>query len=108
MKTIETTALVTPDGELTITLQTPPDVPPGQHRVVVVIDEQPAAGLEPPPANLASTDFWQGATVAELAAAQGVQPVEQLAEVWGDFWPEEESVDDFINTVRQWRREGVA
>jgi hypothetical protein len=39
MKTIETTVLVTPEG--TVTLQLPEDIPPGEHRIVVVIDEQP-------------------------------------------------------------------
>ena len=38
MRTIETTATVTEEGQLT--LQVPPDILPGQHRVVVVIDEQ--------------------------------------------------------------------
>ena len=36
MRTIETTAVVTQDGKLTITL--PPDVTPGEHQVVMVID----------------------------------------------------------------------
>ena len=40
MRAIETTATVTEDGKLTV--QMPPGVPPGEHRVVVVIDEQPS------------------------------------------------------------------
>jgi hypothetical protein len=35
------------------------------------------------------------------------QPVQRLESLWGDFWPEDESVDDFIATVRQWRREDL-
>ncbi len=38
MRTIETTATVTSDGKMTV--QVPPDIPEGEHRVVVVIDEQ--------------------------------------------------------------------
>ncbi len=38
MRTIETTATVTSDGKMTV--QLPPDIPEGEHRVVVVIDEQ--------------------------------------------------------------------
>ncbi len=38
MKAIETTVLVTADGKAT--LQLPPDVLPGEHRIVLVIDEQ--------------------------------------------------------------------
>jgi len=38
VRTIETTATVGPDG--TLTARVPPEVPPGQHRVVVVIEEE--------------------------------------------------------------------
>jgi hypothetical protein len=37
MRTIETTAVVTPEHTLTITV--PADVPPGAHRVVLVVAE---------------------------------------------------------------------
>ncbi|ARV58728.1 hypothetical protein BZZ01_08820 [Nostocales cyanobacterium HT-58-2] len=39
MKTIETIATVTEDGKITV--QLPPDIPAGEHKVVVVIDEHP-------------------------------------------------------------------
>ena len=35
------------------------------------------------------------------------RPVQKLEELYGDFWPEDESVDDFIDAVQQWRREDV-
>jgi len=38
MRSIETTVTVSTDG--TLTLQLPADIPPGQHRVVLVIDER--------------------------------------------------------------------
>jgi hypothetical protein len=47
MKTIEATILVTPDG--TVTLQCPEDIPPGEHRIVVIIDEQPIMKGKRPP-----------------------------------------------------------
>lgn len=37
MRTIETTVMIGSDGKLT--LQLPYDIQPGQHRVVIVIDE---------------------------------------------------------------------
>jgi len=39
MRTIETTATITAEG--TLTVQVPSDIPPGPHRIVVVIDDQP-------------------------------------------------------------------
>ena len=37
----------------------------------------------------------------------GCEPAQRLEDLWGDFWPEDESVDDFISAVRRWRREDV-
>jgi hypothetical protein len=37
----------------------------------------------------------------------GCEPVQRVEDLWGDFWPEDESVDDFISAVRRWRREDV-
>ena|GEM_PF-6484736 len=36
------------------------------------------------------------------------RPAQHLEDLCGDFWPENESVDDFIDTVRRWRGEDVA
>ena len=41
-----------------------------------------------------------------LAARQGVRPVERFEDLLGDFWPEDETADEFIAAVREWRREG--
>ena len=38
MKTIETTVTVTADGKITVKL--PPDIPPGEHQIVLIIDEK--------------------------------------------------------------------
>ena len=61
MKTIETNATVTPDGKLVLQLQLPPEFPAGEHRVVVVIDEQPVKEderkEERPPLNFPVRDY---------------------------------------------------
>jgi glycerol-3-phosphate O-acyltransferase len=44
------------------------------------------------------------ARVWELARQQGVKPIRNMAELQGDFWPEEESVDDFLSWVRELRQ----
>jgi hypothetical protein len=41
-----------------------------------------------------------------LATQQGVHTSNSIAELKGDFWPEED-LDEFLATVRQWRREGT-
>jgi hypothetical protein len=39
-----------------------------------------------------------------LAAEQGVAAVERPDELRGDVWPEND-IDDFLRTLRSWRRE---
>jgi hypothetical protein len=47
MKTIEVTVTITPDGKLTA--PAPPDILPGEHRAVVVIEEKLVAKKERQP-----------------------------------------------------------
>ena len=79
--------------QTTLTLDEPISLPAGRVRVTV----------EPWPA----ATFWENVSVVELANAQRVKPVKNLDELWGTFWPEEEPVDDFIDTIYQWRRETI-
>lgn len=44
--------------------------------------------------------------VEHLAVEQGVGPVLDPRELRGDFWPEDENLDDFLGALRSWRREG--
>ena len=41
----------------------------------------------------------------ELAKQQGVGPVRSIEDLKGDFWPEEESVDEFLEWVRAIRQQ---
>jgi hypothetical protein len=41
----------------------------------------------------------------ELAKKQGVKPIRSIEDLQGDFWPEEESVDDFLDWVRTMRQQ---
>jgi hypothetical protein len=53
------------------------------------------------------TSFFDGNTDLEvLATQQRISTVSDFDSLLGDFWPEEESADQFIATVREWRREG--
>ena len=41
-----------------------------------------------------------------LAAEQGVKPVENPRDLKGDFWPENEDLDEFLGWLRKTRCEG--
>lgn len=49
MRSFEMTAKITPEG--TFIGQAPPDIPPGEHQVVVVIDEWPVVKADRVPLN---------------------------------------------------------
>src|SRR4051812_29921354 len=41
-----------------------------------------------------------------MSRLQGAKPVARFEDLLGNFWPEGEDIDDFIATIRRWRREG--
>ena len=45
--------------------------------------------------------------LSALLAPPHVMPVQSLEQLRGDFWPDEEDVDEFISAVQQWRQEGT-
>lgn len=48
-------------------------------------------------------EFWKNKTIEELAAEQGVRPINDIAELRGD-WPPEDSIDEFLSEVRKGRK----
>lgn len=68
-------------------------------------EEPPAAHDEPDTFRSDALDFWEDRTLEEMAHAQGVTPIQSIEELSADFWPETESLDEFITTVRKWRSE---
>lgn len=45
------------------------------------------------------------ARIWELAKQQGVEPIRSIKDLQGDFWPEEESMDEFLSWLRATRQE---
>lgn len=41
-----------------------------------------------------------------IAQEQCLLPLCSFDDLLGDFWPEDESADEFVETIRKWRREG--
>lgn len=82
---------------------------PPQDRVHVL--QQVAAtfaALEPTANGEKGMSFFdQKLDLQTLATEQGVSPVHRFDDLFGDFWPEDETVDEFIAAVREWRREAT-
>ncbi len=41
-----------------------------------------------------------------MAAAQGVGPIQDFRELEADFWPEGESMEDFLSSINEIRNAG--
>ena len=54
---------------------------------------------------LLTTDFWQPQPLESIVASHQTQPVSDVSALKADFWPEDESADDFIEFVEQQRQE---
>lgn len=55
-----------------------------------------------------SADFWQPQPLESIVASQQTQPVSDISALKADFWPVEESADDFIEFVGQQRHHADA
>ncbi len=42
-----------------------------------------------------------------LAADQEVEPADDFDALLGNFWPDDESADEFVLTLREWRRDAL-
>ena len=58
------------------------------------------------PATPASPAFWRGPDIQALAERQGIQPVADFDGLLGG-WPEDESIDDFLAALSDWRQESL-
>jgi hypothetical protein len=48
-------------------------------------------------------NFYANPTVDELIAQQGKGPIGDPATLLGDFWPEDEPVEEFLAALKEWR-----
>ena len=42
-------------------------------------------------------------SVDQLMAEQGTGPIADVSALHCDFWPEEESIEDFLDALHEWR-----
>ena len=42
-------------------------------------------------------------SIEQLMSEQGTGPITDVSALHGDFWPEEESIEEFLATLYEWR-----
>ena len=53
-----------------------------------------------------SDNFDAPTGAKELIASQGKRPLDDPSILLGDFWPEDEPVEDFLAALHEWRGRG--
>ncbi len=69
---------------------------------LLVHDAAPQGNLE-----ILNMQFWQGFTLEQLTAQSSPTAMKDLGDFAVDFWPEDESVEDFLAFLRQQRQEAA-
>jgi len=54
-----------------------------------------------------SAQFWQGISLQQLRATQTPTTVHSLKDLAADFWPAEDSIEDFLIFLQQQRQEVI-
>ena len=54
---------------------------------------------------ISTAQFWRGTSLEEILAVQSPKTIQNLKDFAADFWPEDESIEDFLTFVRQQRQE---
>ena len=54
-----------------------------------------------------SAQFWQGISLQQLCATQTPTTVHSLKDLAADFWPAEDSIEDFLIFLQQQRQEVI-
>jgi len=62
--------------------------------------ETPAVGGRPTGVGCSATGH---PSFAQLMAEQGTGPITDISVLHGDFWPEDESIEEFLATLYEWR-----
>lgn len=77
-----------------------------QQLLQILIQSDPSSNSQ---ANLRelSTQFWQGITLQRLLTTQSPTTVHNLKDLAADFFPEEDSIEDFLIFLKQQRQAAV-
>jgi hypothetical protein len=49
------------------------------------------------------SNFYANPSVDELIAQQGKEPIRDPNVLLGDFWPEDEPIEEFLAALHEWR-----
>lgn len=97
---------MTPQLEAAIAAIQPLSLTERQQLLQILIQSDSAPNSQPDLKAL-NTQFWQGISLQQLRATQTPTTVTSLKDLATDFWPVEDSIEDFLIFLREQRQEVI-
>lgn len=78
-----------------------------RQQLLQILTQSNSSSNSQPNLKTLSTQFFQGTTLKQLLAKHPPTTVDNLKNLAADFWPEEDSIEDFLAFLRQQRQEAI-
>jgi hypothetical protein len=75
-----------------------------RQQLLQILIQSDSSSDSPTTLKALSVQFWQGITLQQLRATQTPTTVNNLKELTADFWPAEDSIEDFLTFLQQQRQ----
>ena len=76
-----------------------------RQRLLQILTQSDSASNSQLDLKAVSAQFWQGISLQQLCAAKSPMTVHSLKDLAADFWPAEDSIEDFLVFLREQRQE---
>jgi hypothetical protein len=97
---------MTPQLEAAIAAIQPLSPAERQQLLQILNQNNPSSNLQTDLKTL-SNQFWQGTTLNQLFTNQTPTTIHNLKDLAADFWPEEDSIEEFLAFLQQQRQEAI-
>lgn len=74
-----------------------------RQQLLQILTQSDFSSNSQPDFKMLSAQFWQGTSLNQLLATQTPTTVHNLKDLTADFWPEEDSIEDFLAFLQQQR-----
>lgn len=81
--------------------------PAERHQLLQILTQSDSALGSQTDLRALSLQFWQGNTLQQLRATQTPGTIHNFKDLKANFWPAEDSIEDFLSFLHQQRQEIV-
>lgn len=75
-----------------------------RQQLLQILIQDDFAENSPTELEVLNVQFWQGISLQQLRTTQTPKTVHNFKDLAADFWPEEDSIDDFLTFLQQQRQ----